>query len=128
MSQFDVETAVTPVGEGRWATRLSAGWNIADNSNGGYALTSVLRAMRSLVSHPDPISVTTHFLRPAKGDMDAEVRASVIRQGRSVSTLRGSLWQQDTQRLEVLAAFADLASGGEGPEITGRAAGDPTGG
>ena len=117
MSQFDAETAVESVGEGRWATRLSAGWNIGDNSNGGYALTSVLRAMRSLVPHPDPISVTTHFLRPAKGDTDAEVRASVVRQGRTVSTLRGSLWQQGRQRLEVLAAFSGLAAGTGGPEI-----------
>ena len=111
MSQFDTETAVEPVGEGRWATRLSAGWNIADNSNGGYALTSVLRAMRSLVPHADPISVTTHFLRPSKGDTDAEVRASVVRAGRAVSTLRGSLWQEGRQRLEVLAAFSDLPPG-----------------
>lgn len=118
MSQFDTETAVEPVGEGRWATRLSAGWNIADNSNGGYALTSVLRAMRSLVPHPDPISVTTHFLRPARGDTDGDVRAEVVRSGRTVSTLRGSLWQEGKQRLEVLAAFSDLSTGsGGGPEI-----------
>ncbi len=118
MSRFDAETAVEPVGEGLWATRLSAGWNIADNANGGYALTSVLKAMRSLVPHPDPISVTTHFLRPARGDTDAEVGASVVRSGRTVSTLRGSLWQEGKQRLEVVAAFSDLsARGGAGPEI-----------
>ena len=119
MSEFRVETAVEPVSEGVWATRLSAGWNIGGNSNGGYALTSVLRAMRSLVAHPDPISVTTHFLRPAQGDTDAEVRASVVRAGRTVSTLRGSLWQEGRQRLEVVAAFSDLSAGnGGGPEIT----------
>ena len=118
MSQFDAETAVAPVGEGLWAARLSAGWNIGGNSNGGYALTSVLRAMRSLVPHPDPISVTTHFLRPSQGDTDAEVRAAVVRSGRTVSTLRGSLWQEGKQRLEVVAAFSDLsADNGGGPEI-----------
>ena len=118
MSRFDAETAVAPVGEGLWATRLSAGWNIGGNSNGGYALTSVLRAMRSLVPHPDPISVTTHFLRPSQGDTDAEVRAAVVRSGRTVSTLGGSLWQEGKQRLEVVAAFSDLsADNGGGPEI-----------
>ena len=119
MSRFEAETAVEPVGEGLWSTRLSADWNIADNANGGYALTSVLRAMRSLVAHPDPISVTTHFLRPARGDTDAEVRASVVRSGRTVSTLRGSLWQEGKQRLEVVAAFSDLSAGAPGgPEIS----------
>lgn len=118
MSQFDTETAIEPAGEGRWTTRLSAGWNIGGNSNGGYALTSVLRAMGALVPHPDPISVTTHFLRPGRGDTDAEVRASVVRGGRTVSTLRGSLWQEGRQRLEVLAAFSDLSAGSRGgPEI-----------
>ena len=118
MSEFDEETAVEPVAEGLWKARLSAGWNIGGNSNGGYALTPILRAMSSLVPHPDPISVTTHFLRPSRGDTDAEVRASVVRSGRTVSTLRGSLWQEGTQRLEVVAAFSDLAAGrGDGPEI-----------
>ena len=118
LSEFESETAVVPVGEGVWATRLSAGWNIGGNSNGGYALTSVLRAMRSLVPHPDPISVTTHFLRPGQGDVDAEVRAAVVRSGRTVSTLRGSLWQEGKQRLEVVAALSDLsADNGGGPEI-----------
>ncbi len=118
MSQFDAETAVEAVGEGRWAARLSSGWNIGENSNGGYALTPVLRAMRSLVPHSDPISVTAHFLRPARGDTDADVTASVVRSGRAVSTLRGSLWQEGKQRLEVLAAFSDLSSGaGRGSEI-----------
>ncbi len=118
MSRFDAETAVEPVGDGLWATHLSAGWNIGGNSNGGYALTSVLRAMRSLVPQVDPISVTTHFLRPGQGDTDAEVRASVVRSGRTVSTLRGSLWQEGKQRLEVMAAFSNLPAGGRGgPEI-----------
>ena len=119
MSRFDAETAVVPVGDGRWSTRLSADWNIGDNANGGYALTSVLRAMRSLVPHPDPVSVTTHFLRPGQGDTDAEVTAEVVRSGRTVSTLRGSLWQEGKQRLEVMAAFSDLSAGaGGGPEIS----------
>ena len=119
MSLFEAETAVEPAGEGRWTTRLASGWNIGDNANGGYALTSVLRAMRSLVRHPDPISVTTHFLRPSRGDVEAEVRASVVRSGRTVSTLRGSLWQEGRQRLEVVAAFSDLSAGdGSGVEVS----------
>ncbi len=110
MSHFDTETAIEPAGDGRWRCRLYSEWDIAGTSNGGYALTPVLRAMRSLVAHRDPITTTTHFLRPAKGDTDSEVRVSLIRQGRTVSTLRGSLWQKGKQCLEVLAAFSDLAA------------------
>ena len=109
-SQFDADTAVTPEGPGRWSARLSSNWNIGENSNGGYALTPVLRAMRTLVAHRDPISVTAHFLRPTRGDAQVEVRAEAVRAGRTVSTLRGSLWQDRTQRLAVMAAFADLGA------------------
>lgn len=47
MSQFDAETAAVPTGEGVWATLLSAGWNIADNSNGGYAVDVVAVCVRT---------------------------------------------------------------------------------
>ncbi|MFQ5556022.1 MAG: thioesterase family protein [Acidimicrobiales bacterium] len=109
MGEFDAETAIEPVGSGRWSTRLHAGWNIGDRSNGGYALIPVLRAMRELVDRPDPISATTHFLRPCEGGTDGEVRAEIVRAGRSSSTLRGDLSQGGTCRLAVLAAFGDLS-------------------
>ena len=110
MSKFDEETAVTAAGRGRWTARLSAGWDIAGSSNGGYALAPVLRAMRTLAEgHPDPVSATTHFLRPARGDADAVVRASVVRAGRTVTTLSGTLSQEGRKRLVMTAAFSSLA-------------------
>lgn len=109
-SEFDADTAVTPQGPGLWSAHLSSNWNIGDHSNGGYALTPVLRAMRSLVPHSDPISVTAHFLRPTRGDAMVEVRAQTVRSGRTISTLSGSLWQDGAQRLAVVAAFGDLAA------------------
>ena len=82
MSEFETETAIAPAGDGSWTTRLSGDWNIGNHSNGGYALTPVLRALRELTGQPDPISVTTHFLRPARGDTDARIEATLIRSGR----------------------------------------------
>ena len=110
MNWFDDETAITPRGDGRWVTRLDAAWNIGDNANGGYALTPVLRALRELSGHPDPISVTTHFLRPSKGDTDSEIRAELVRRGRTTSTARGELRQDGKARVVVLAAFGDLSA------------------
>ncbi len=111
MNRFDEETAVVGGGgrDGRWSTRLNAAWNIGENANGGYAAAPVVRALRDLAGHPDPISVTTHFLRPATGDADAEVRAEVVRAGRGTSTVRGVLRQDGTDRLTVLAALSDLS-------------------
>lgn len=118
VGHFDDETAVTDLGGGRWAARLHREWSIGANANGGYALVPVLRALRAVAGHPDPISVTTHFLRPAEGGVDAEVRTQLVRAGRTVSSASGSLVQDARQRLAVLAAFGDLSSAvGAGPEL-----------
>lgn len=108
MGQFDVETAVAQVGDGTWATELSTGWNIGDSANGGYALTPALRAARDLGGHPDPISVTTHFLRPVQGGGRGQVVARLVRTGRSVSVATATLHQADADRLVVNAVFGDV--------------------
>jgi len=109
MSRLDDDTAITSVGPGRWSSRLHREWNIGDNSNGGYALTPVLKALNELAGHPDPISVTTHFLRPSQGDTDAEVSAELIRRGRTTATARGLLLQEGSERVSAVAAFGDLS-------------------
>jgi len=108
MSQFETETAIVPNGDGVWTTRLASDWNIGANSNGGYALSPVLRALRELAGQPDPVSVTTHFLRPAVGDADARIETALIRAGRTVATARGSLIQEGKERLVVIAAFGNV--------------------
>ena len=70
-SAFDAETAVAAQGNGQYKARLSTAWDIGDNANGGYAMLPVLRALREESGHPDPLSITTHFLRPIQGGGEA---------------------------------------------------------
>ena len=117
-SEFETETAIVPDGDGVWKTRLARHWNIGNTCNGGYALMPVLRALQEVTGQPDPISVTTHFLRPAQGDTDARIEATLIRSGRTVSTARGSLSQEGKERLIVIAALGDVEQkAGTGPEV-----------
>ena len=110
MAQFDDETRLESVAEGIWTTTPSDRWNIGENANGGYALSPVLRAMGEIGAHPDPLSVTTHFLRPLQPDgREAEVRAEVVRAGRTTSVVRGSLVHGESDRLAVVGAFGDLS-------------------
>lgn len=106
--QFDAETGVTETGPGTWSTRLSSAWSIGDNPNGGYALTSSLRAMARLVEFPDPVSVTTCFLRPGIGDRAGDIRSELVRAGRRTATTTAALYQEDRERLRMMAMFADL--------------------
>ena len=109
MGVFERETAATRRGD-HWVTRLDAGWNIGDTPNGGYALSPVLRVLGELAAHPDPLSVTTQFLRPAVGDADGEVHAEAVRVGRTTGVARGTLVQEGKERLLVTAVFGDLST------------------
>jgi len=107
---FDQETRTQEAGEMRYTGRLSSAWNIGDHPNGGYMVTVVLNAIARVVSHPHPVSVTTHFLRPGAPEVPYEIDVHVIRIGRTVSHVRAAFSQQGKARIEVLAAFADLSS------------------
>lgn len=110
MGQFDDETRPEPVGEGGWTTTPSPSWNIGDTANGGYAASAVLRAMAEGGAHPDPLSMTTHFLRPLQPDgTPTEIRTDVVRAGRTTSVVRGSLAHQGKERLTMIGAFGDLS-------------------
>ncbi len=116
-SAFDTETGVVARGDGRYDAHLSTAWDIGDNANGGYAMLPVLRALREESEHPDPLSITTNFLRPIPGGGDARIDTSVVRRGRSVSVLNGSLTLAETQRLTVNAVFGALDDDEPGPAI-----------
>jgi len=114
--QYDAETAVAAGGTDCWTTRLNPAWNIGDNPNGGYASASALRALGRVTGRPDPISVTTHYLRPGLGGADAEIRTELIRTGRRAAVAEASLRQDGRERLRTLAAFADLGASREDHE------------
>ena len=109
--EFDADVRVVPTGEGGWHGRVSPGWNIGANPNGGYLLAIAGAALRSAMpSHPDPLSVTAHYLKPGVPEADCRVAMQVLRGGRSLSTVRATLVQEGAARLELLAAMGDLGT------------------
>ena len=97
-----------------YAARLEAAWNIGSNANGGYAVLPALRAMLDLAAHPDPLSLTVHYLRPAEGDGDADVTAGIVRAGRSTTNATATLAQDGTVRLVAHAVLGNLAEAAHG--------------
>ena len=116
-SVFDAETAIVARGDGRYTAHLSTAWDIGDNANGGYAMLPVLRALREESGHPDPLSITTHFLRPIQGGGEARIDTSLVRHGRSVSVVTGALTLGETQRLTVSAVFGAIGNDEPGAAI-----------
>lgn len=115
-SEFDRDTTVTArAGEpGVYDAELSAGWTIITAVNGGYLLALVGRALSAALPHPDPFTVSAHYLTSSVPG-PAVIRTEVVRVGRTLSTGQASLFQYDEsgaeiERIRVVASYGDLAS------------------
>jgi hypothetical protein len=109
VSRFERDTAVEDLGNGRYRGAIDPGWAVIDGAapNGGYVLALAARAMRDALPHPDPVTITAHFLAPpGAGPVDIEVE--VIRTGRRHSTVAAKLVQAGQERTRLLGTFADL--------------------
>ncbi|MEV5882824.1 thioesterase family protein [Streptomyces sp. NPDC052020] len=111
-SEFDRDTAVTRREPGVYDIGLSAGWTIINAVNGGYLLAVLGRALGDALPHPDPFTVSAHYLTPSRPG-PAVVRTEVVRTGRTLSTGQASLFQYDdegreVERIRVLASYGDL--------------------
>ena len=112
MSQFDDETRLTALGDGAFEGQVSPDWSIGSNPNGGYLLALAAKSIAALTpEHPDPLSITVHYLRPGLGSQPFRIHAQVLRNGRQLSTCRATLMQDDSARIEVMAAFGNLGAG-----------------
>jgi acyl-CoA thioesterase len=87
---------------------LDAGWSIGGKPNGGYLMAVLARAALDAAGRPHPLAVSGHFLRPPIGG-PAEVRVEVVKAGRTVSTVRATLWQGDRPCLDSLVTAGELA-------------------
>lgn len=110
MGHFVDDTAIRPEGNGRWSTSISERWNIGQTANGGYAMVAAVRALREVTGRPDPLSVTTHFLRPVDTPGPATIDAELVKRGRTVSVGRATLEVDGRLRLTTIGAFGDLTT------------------
>jgi acyl-CoA thioesterase len=105
MGRFAHDTAVAPLGDGRYAAKIDPGWWIQRGPNGGYLAAIVLRAISAEAGGDGrtPRSLTLHYLRPPERG-PAEVGVEVLRQGRTLATVRATLAQDGATCIEALAA------------------------
>lgn len=104
-TEFERDTAVHPLGDGRYGAVISPRWWIVVGPNGGYVAAIVLRAVVAAVADPArrPISATFHYLRPpVEGAVEVEV--TIERTGRGISNVSARLVQDG--RLLVIALVA----------------------
>lgn len=107
---FEVATAVTQVGEGRFRAEVDPGWSTPIAANGGYLAAILVRAIEAhgaTGTERQLRSLTCHYLRPVRfGQLDVAVE--VARAGRRISTVRVTASQDGKDAIHALAALAVL--------------------
>jgi len=106
-SRFDLDTAVQPLGDGRYQARIDPGWFVVRGPNGGYVGAILLRALTAAVDDPEraPRSLTIHYTAPPVAG-PAEIDTAVERRGRSLTTVSARLRQGDRLLGLAIAAFS----------------------
>lgn len=107
MNDFEQDTQFSPAENGRCAFALSDRWNVGPIPNGGYLIAAAAKAMSRAVSHPDPLTVTGHYLRPATPGQASFV-VTPVKQGGTFDNAEASLLQDGSERCRFLAAFGTL--------------------
>jgi hypothetical protein len=97
--RFSQVSALTPLGEGRFAGDVHGEWTIADKPNGGYLLAMLGRAATQVGPHPDVIAASAHYLRPPDPGA-VTLEAELLRGGRSASQLRVRMVQDGQACIE----------------------------
>ncbi|HSQ36580.1 MAG TPA: thioesterase family protein [Acidimicrobiia bacterium] len=111
---FEQASAVRRVGQTTWAGEVVPGWDIMGNADGGYTLAIAARAAAEAAERPDPVTVTAHYLAPARpGPVSIEAR--VVRRGNRFATVAATLVSAERPLLALLGTFAELG-GYDGPE------------
>jgi len=117
-SEVDSDTALAPAGEGVYQGTISDRWGVLSGvPNGGFVMCYALRALAAAAPQPDPLSLTSHFLRPARPG-PVSVHTEVIKAGKRNATLTARVVQEQGEVLRAIATFGRFAEGGP-TEITG---------
>ncbi|GAB2800308.1 thioesterase family protein [Streptomyces daliensis] len=111
-SEFDRDTAIHPREPGVYDVSLSPGWAIGHALNGGYLLAVICRALGEALPHPDPFTVSAHYLTASTAG-PAVIRTDTARVGRTLSTGSAGLFQteedgEEVERIRVIATYGDL--------------------
>ncbi|MEA2346706.1 MAG: hypothetical protein QOG62_493 [Thermoleophilaceae bacterium] len=107
MTELDRDTALRPLGDGRYEGAVAEGWNTPRGPLGGYVMAILLRGLIEEVGDPERQvrSLTVNFLRsPVPGPVT--VKAVIERVGRSLTTTTGRLEQDGKAIAIAIATFS----------------------
>jgi acyl-CoA thioesterase len=107
VTQFETDTAVTRVGEGRFRAHIDEAWWVYRGPHGGYVGAIVMRAMVEAVADPSrpARSFTIHYLVPPKVG-PVEFETTIERSGGAMTSVSARLVQDGRPAALALGAFS----------------------
>jgi acyl-CoA thioesterase len=117
-ADFGTDTAVEPLGDGRYMGQSPGAWFGPIAPNGGFIAALVVRAMTLELGVDDrePRSLTVHFLRPpAEGQLELHVVTERV--GRTASTVTTRILQDGRLMALALCTWTQRYQGAEGWEL-----------
>ena len=110
MGDLGVDTAVSPVGDGRWSATLSDDWNIW-GPNGGYVASVCLRAAGAATGFPRPATIACHYLEVGRFE-EVTLHVDVLRSTKRTAAARVQMLQGDRRLADATVwAVADHLDG-----------------
>ena len=107
--EFDDAIAIGDDGAVAFPERWTMGPGFA---HGGYLMSVALAGALPVATHPDPVTMSAHFVRPGKVG-DARIDTSVLKRGKTLATIRSDVIQGDEICVGTLITFGDLSDGGD---------------
>ena len=104
--EFDEAVAISADGTATYPERWTMGPGFA---HGGYLMSVALNGAMTSSPHPDPITMSAHFVRPGRVG-PAQVLTETIKAGRTLATVRADLVQEGSVSLATITTFGDLGS------------------
>src|SRR3546814_9007649 len=100
MADLGVDTAVEPLGDGRYTATPSADWEIW-GPMGGYIASFALRAAGASSPHAHPAAFSCHYLGVARFE-PIDIRSESRKEGRGATSQRVERSEEHTSELQSL--------------------------
>ena len=106
-AEFDRDIALTETGAHVYTADLRPGWVVGGGVNGGYLLAALGHAVRRSAAHPDPLTVSAHYLSASRPG-PATITARPRREGAQRLDLGRRPRAGRRDRITALATYGDL--------------------
>jgi acyl-CoA thioesterase len=104
---FASATAVSHLMGDVYRGAVEPGWDIFGAANGGYLMAMAARAMAEVADRPHPVTVTAHYLNPARPG-PVTIDTDLVKTGKRFATVQARLNDPDRPLAAVQGTFGAL--------------------